>query len=292
MEQNQQINEEVVHTKAKCYTGRSRVWFGTVWNEQELEKIKDRPHNFLIISADDHTQDGQLHWHVLLQNKCPVYLKSIRSGTAHWEVPKHIKGALDYITRKGNPKFQEGSLNCNTRDKADFQGFVEECKTASDLELIQGPYAQFYAQYQRFVDKVRYTFRNVDILEGELTNIWCYGYAGTGKTKWVWDNFREKLYVKSLNKWWDGYDGQEVILLDDWDPSHKCLTWHLKMWADRYPFQGEYKGGSRLIRPKMIIITSNYPIEMCFEEPDLSAIKRRFKVHHFIRFGEPAIEEN
>lgn len=36
------------------------------------------------------------------------------------------------------------------------------------------------------------------------------------------------------------------------------------------------KGSSRKIRPEIIIVTSNYTIEQCFEGPDIDAIKRRF----------------
>ena len=32
----------------------------------------------------------------------------------------------------------------------------------------------------------------------------------------------------------------------------------LKNWADKFPFQAEFKGGSMLIRPARIVVTSNY----------------------------------
>lgn len=81
----------------------------------------------------------------------------------------------------------------------------------------------------------------------------------------------------------DEYNNQEVVIIDDWSPNHECLIWHLKIWADRYPFNAETKGSSMLIRPKKIIITSNYAIEECFHnEQDIEAIKRRFKDTKFL----------
>ena len=117
----------------------------------------------------------------------------------------------------------------------------------------------------------------------ELVNEWYWGEPGTGKTRKAWEE-NPGLYVKNINKWWDHYENEDVVLLDDWDPNHKCLVQYLKTWADRYPFCAEVKGSSRLIRPKKIIVTSNYPIEDCFDPIDAEAIRRRFKVTHFDTF--------
>ena len=53
----------------------------------------------------------------------------------------------------------------------------------------------------------------------------------------------------------------------------------MKIWGDRYPFEGECKGSHLMIEPRrfFLIVTSNYPIEGCFMNyEDQQAIKRRF----------------
>ena len=130
-------------------------------------------------------------------------------------------------------------------------------------------------------------------MDGVLENLWLYGRPGTGKTSYVFRNFNDNLYIKAINKWWDGYIDQDTVLLDDWDPNHNILVGYLKQWADRFPFRAEIKGGSLLIRPKRIIITSNYSIDECFQnQNDADAIKRRFKRLRFIVFGNPPEEVN
>ena len=59
----------------------------------------------------------------------------------------------------------------------------------------------------------------------------------------------------------------------------------LKVWADHYPFIAEMKGRSVQIRPKHIIVTSNYSLEEIFKNPeDLEPLKRRFKQVHMIGY--------
>jgi len=55
-----------------------------------------------------------------------------------------------------------------------------------------------------------------------LTNKWYYGPPGTGKSRKVRQDY-PNVYDKPLNKWWDAYEDQEVVVLDDFDKSSACL---------------------------------------------------------------------
>lgn len=97
---------------------------------------------------------------------------------------------------------------------------------------------------------------SVDALE----HTWCYGSPGVGKSRQIREKYPD-IFIKSINKWWDGYQGEEDVLLDDFGPEHKVLAYYIKIWADHYPFKAEIKGGSISIRPKRVHITSNYSPE-------------------------------
>lgn len=81
------------------------------------------------------------------------------------------------------------------------------------------------------------------------------------------------------HKWWDGYNGQPTVIIDDVGPQHKHLGPLLKIWADRWAFQAETKGGSTgWVRPNHIIVTSQYRITECFGDiSTCNALSRRFK---------------
>lgn len=127
-----------------------------------------------------------------------------------------------------------------------------------------------------------YATRDVSILEKPCGH-WLYGVPGSGKSWKARHSFGTSVYLKAANKWFDGYNDQDYILIEDLDPSHAWMANHLKCWMDVYPFSAEIKGGVMQIRPKGIIITSNYSMHEIFgaSEVDVLAIKRRCEVTHF-----------
>ena len=100
----------------------------------------------------------------------------------------------------------------------------------------------------------------------EMDNTWIWGPAGTGKSTYAHNTY-PGAYKKDFSKWWDGYneddEGHLTVLLDDLHPSWSDKV-RLKNWADVFPFVAEVKGGSLLIRPARIVVTSNYsPQQVC-----------------------------
>lgn len=109
---------------------------------------------------------------------------------------------------------------------------------------------------------------------------WWYGEAGVGKTRAVFDRFgEENIYVKNCskgNKWFDGYEQQQVCLFDDF----RCdtLDWNfLLQVCDRYPISVEIKGGMIPFNSPVIIFTSPRDILSTFVSngEDLAQFLRR-----------------
>ena len=112
---------------------------------------------------------------------------------------------------------------------------------------------------------------------------WWWGASGSGKSRTAREE-NPDADLKCINKWWGNYEGKGCVIIDEWEPCRECLAAHLHRWCDHHPFSAEYKGGTMKLRPKKIILTSNYSIGECF--PTVSgaahqALIRRFNVRAF-----------
>lgn len=113
---------------------------------------------------------------------------------------------------------------------------------------------------------------------GGVCGVWIHGLSGCGKTRSVLSKYPE-AYIKPRSIWWDGYQSEPVVLLDDLDNFDVRLGGLLKHWADFAPFIAEKKGGSIKIRPERLIVTSQFTIEEIWSDTQTrDALLRRFTV--------------
>jgi len=107
---------------------------------------------------------------------------------------------------------------------------------------------------------------------------WHWGPAGAGKSYGVRQKY-PGAFNKPSSKWWDGYQGEKHVIIDDLDSD--CLSHYLKIWADSYACSGEAKGYTIPLQHEKLIVTSNYSIERLFANkgPELiDALTRRFEI--------------
>lgn len=255
----------------------------------------------------EHLEEGNIHWqfyieYVIAQRM--TYTKNISPFLqgAHLEIAMGSENAnKEYCSKENNGTFweykgelyqPEGERPKNQWDRT--KGIPAMIKQGKSYEEIREAYPATAMQFENGIKKwiAEKLQKEHKTWDGQLTqkNLWIWGPRGTGKTKKAVEDYGGPVFNKALNKWWDGYiEGMQVVLLDDWDQTHKVLASHLKKWGDRYPFIAEVKNGAIAVNPGnyRLIVTSNYSIEECFEnKQDQEAIRRRFHVIHMTELRE------
>lgn len=267
---------------------RSRGWCFTINNPTiedllQLEELK--AHATYYVYGREHGQDrNTLHWQGFVYFANPIGMARCRQllRRAHVEPQRGTcNQAITYCQKEGDweewgDKPQHGGGGTQRERWRELINLAE----VGNIELIKD---KFPSEYFRYYERLRsLRRRSPRILDGDLEHEWWYGPTGTGKSRTLWQLYPNH-YSKELNKWWCGYDDEDVVAIEEWAPKNECTASFLKIWADRYPFPAQIKGGSlKKIRPTKIIILSNYTIDQCFpNEEDREPIKRRFKVKHF-----------
>jgi len=119
---------------------------------------------------------------------------------------------------------------------------------------------------------------------GPIEVYWHWGPTGAGKTRAVYEKHSvEEIYRPPTFKFWEGYDGHKIVLLDDFRADF-CKFHELLTLLDIYPFKVECKGGSREMRATTFYITSCYPPDSVYQtREDIVQLIRR--ITHIIEFN-------
>jgi hypothetical protein len=189
-----------------------------------------------------------------------------------------MEKCIAYCTKEKTRYGEQYEIGTRTTQGTGNKIRWEEAYKAAQEGRIEDIPAELKFRFYKTIKAIIHDHQKIpDTLE-TANHLWIYGETGTGKTHAVRTQCTD-LYLKPLNKWWDGYQNQSQVHIDEIAPEHTpYFAANLKIWVDKFAFPAECKGYSITIRPKKIIITSNYTIdEMGFNEKDLPAIKRRFK---------------
>ncbi len=230
-------------------------------------------------------------------------LKKVLSR-AHWEYRRGTRAqARNYCmkeeTRVSGPYetgewVEQGAEHGNgggaRSDLAAFRDNIRLGKRKRDL-IEDRP--DIIAKYPKFYDTCKHIYKPQR--EGDLKVVLFYGEPGTGKTRFVVENYPDHYRVpcQNGNFWVDGYDGDNIVLIDDFcgKMSHVPLSFTLQL-LDRYPVSLPVKGSFTWWLPNLICLTSNIHPRLWYNwyerESQYRALARR--IHYVYHFVEDSYE--
>lgn len=228
-------------------------------------------------------ENGVPHYQGYLELSAPSSLEQMKEilQKAHWEPRQGSQQqAITYCTKS------------ETRIDGPWEYGTPKCQgTRNDLKEIKDKIAngaterkileEHYNSWVRYNKAFKEHIRIVQPKRNWKTEVYvAIGEPGTGKSHWANEQGTE-TYFKQRSNWWDGYEGQDTVVIDDfyaWLPFDLLLR-----LCDKWPLLVETKGGQVNFTAKRIIFTSNTePSEWYTNIKNFSAFERR--VEHWMRF--------
>ncbi len=163
--------------------------------------------------------------------------------------------------------------------RSDLEGVFRMIHAQEPITAIVESYPADFMRYHAGITKV------IDIFNNRKRDFktevhWYYGSTGTGKSKLAFE-LSPDAYVKCpTNKWWDGFNGYDDVIVDDYRCDFSTFATLLRLF-DRYPCTVEFKGGTMQFRPKKIFITTPKSPELTWANrsaEDISQLTRRIDV--------------
>eukprot|EP00965_Chrysotila_dentata_P095859 3168360-Pleurochrysis_carterae.AAC.3 len=262
---------------------RNYVFTKNNYTQDDIDDFDTLECKYLVYGKEVAPTTGTPHLQGFVVFKHARRVRSVCKEFKCWARPaKTVHAAIEYCKKTGD--FVERGTPPITQKEKGEEGEAFFLKVRSAAE--EGRFEDIPEKIRFYHKKLIEEHHNSALRARELTDtteqmLWYWGESGTGKSRKARQD-HSKAFLKMRNKWWDGYMDHDVVLLEDFDKVHEKLGHHLKIWADRYPFPAEIKGSSMVIRPKLVIVTSNYhPRDIWFDNTTLEPILRRFKCVEF-----------
>jgi len=268
---------------------RSKHWVFTLnnYSEAEYEDVLTKECVYLVVGKEvGESGTPHLQGYIVMPSlKSLAQMKKVVGDRAHLERAKGTASQNFAYCSKDSDFTETGSRPADpgrSGGEANRERWQRALDQAEAGEKVDDP--QIRLVHHRAIKAVRIDLLMSRELEDTTEQmLWYWGKSRTGKSRAAIALF-PKPYKKLCNKWWDGYVDQHAVVIEDFDALHWALGTHLKIWADRYPFNAEIKGGQVMIRPKVIIVTSNYhPSSIWHNEETLVPITNRFKCVEFVK---------
>lgn len=278
--------EEVSSKRAKvAIAEQGQRWCATLNNPGEQEAMDlfraCQPLCKYIIMGLEGLEHGKtLHWQCFFKFNSTKRLAAVKklNSRAHWErtVADDLTN-VRYCLKEGNQFLEHGTRpvfkDNGEREKMRWDSIWVSATLNQIMDIPAQVRVNSYPNLMRIAKDYMAKPSDLDNVCGE----WLFGIAGAGKSRTARAE-NPDAYFKNVTVWWDGYQNEDAVIIDDVDKYHVKLGHLLKIWADRYSFIAETKGSAIHIRPKKIVVTSQYSIEDIWDDEETRvALNRRFK---------------
>jgi len=212
---------------------------------------------YLVVGKETCPKTKRVHnqgWIQMVNSKDFVPMKHLLGKETHFEMCRGSEYANDKYCRKKADYKQYGTFQSQGQrsDLEDIRLMVQRNEPMLNIaDTHFGSFLRYHrgiAAYKQLVDKDQtQDFRNVEVIVHA-------GTTGTDKTRLAMESAGFRIQGDQL-QWWDGYDGESTICLDEYANQVNITT--LLGILDGYQLRLAVKGGFTYARWTKVFITTN-----------------------------------
>jgi len=274
------IGDDIETTEIEDVNNKIRATFFTLNNPTDDDKmrmlhiINGKEDSRYLVYQLEKGKDGTPHFQGFFYFYNQVKLKTLNKilPRAHFMKPKCIKACILYCkkerTRVEGP-FEIGKCPAQGQ-RTDLEDMAKKFLTLK-IDQFVDEFPMEYVKYNRGLKALKEVTQKHRT--APPTVIWLWGPSGVNKTRTPFEKHIDSVYIKDGTHWWDNYNQEEAIIIDDFDG--KWPFRDLLRLLDRYPYQGQTKGSYVKINSPYIYITCEYPPEEYWQDNELAQVMRR-----------------
>jgi hypothetical protein len=273
-----------------------RRYCWTHYQVDTLPKYDETLHGYLIYQLEVGEEKKVPHWQGYVELKKTMRYKAMFKSLGLGHEGKIIKArgtaaenkAYCSDPKKRHPewKVEPGFMEYGAPT---VQGQRNDLKSAIDtllkdgIDAVKQQHASVYVRYWKGLEKLIEPKRIDEPRANKPYVTWVYGPPGSGKSyhaeQFALENkYEYYIYNKSFNGFWQRYNQQKVLIIDDIRVDTFKFDELLRI-LDRYQYLINQKQGDRFINSPFIYITAPVPPETMFPsddgEKDLRQLTRR-----------------
>lgn len=228
--------------------------------------------DYLVCQVEKAPKTGKIHLHAYCQFSQNMRLSALKkiNARADWEPRRGThEQARDYCKKdksRVNGPWELGHEKNQPGKRTDWAAVSEKIKQGCTKKqvLLDHPHL---APCVRGIDALLDAHRPEPPLQRDIRVFFLYGATGMGKTHRAMIAFPKAFVIKGKyyeGKSFDRYEGQDVLILDEWDPYQWDLTL-MNSLLDKWPCPLQCRYQNKDAAWTTVVICSNTRPDQCYQ---------------------------
>lgn len=283
---------------------KARAYSVTVnnWAPGDTALIKRLKNVKYMVFGEEVGEEGTPHLQGMLVFKNARTMTAIQKewqelgiSGCHLEPCRDQHALMVYCKKDGKVAIEEGQAPVGKGKRMDLDKVKSDIKDGKKMSEIAEEHWGAYCRFDRAFGKYAGMQAKKEAKQFRTVTVnWITGPTGVGKTRDAVYNAdgrpKEDTYVLTGGaKWWDGYDGEKNLVIDEYAGQWKC-PWLLRV-LDGHILRLEIKGSFTYARYTSVTVTTNlkwHEIHPMAKEEHKNALKRR--ITNYVSFWPQGID--